>query len=193
MSGFQSLSAEISAGLFRQVVGRFGSGVTAVTGMAEGAPVGLACQSFFSVSLDPPLIAISPSRTSTSWAAIAHGGRFGVSILSSDQEDACLKLGRRGDNKFDGVAWHTGESGVPLIDGALGWLECDIDAVHPGGDHHLVVGRVRSLGYRSDGTPLIFSASSFARLAPRRRKAPDLEWDGDSIWGSGPWPGTRQL
>lgn len=149
---------------FRDALSRFASGVTVVAGLDEaGAPAGLACQSFTSLSLDPPLVLVCVARTSTSWARIAPTGRFGISVLAEDQRGLCRTLGSRAPDKFAGVDWHPGQDpGTVLVAGALAHLECTLERVADGGDHEIVVGRVTALTTpRPDGRPLLFFRSRF--------------------------------
>jgi 3-hydroxy-9,10-secoandrosta-1,3,5(10)-triene-9,17-dione monooxygenase reductase component len=135
--------AKAAARLFRDVLGRFASGITVITTMSGGQPVGMTCQSFCSVSLDPPLVLFSPARSSRAWPMIQRSGRFAVNILAGDQEQVSNQMATRGIDKFDGIPWTPGpETGSPLIDGALAHLDCTIHAVHEAGDHFLVLGRV---------------------------------------------------
>ncbi|MET9969231.1 flavin reductase family protein [Streptomyces sp. NPDC006356] len=179
----------IDARRFRNTLSRFASGVVVVSGMVGQRPVGLAVQSFFSVSLDPPLVAISPSVGSGSWQDIASTGRFAVTVLGEDQRDLCLVFGRSGPHdRFSATAWHTSPSGNPLVDGALAWLDCDVDAVHPTGDHLIVVGRVRHMSL-GRGDPLLFFGGRFGGFAshepvPVARRADDAS---DDLFGDAPW------
>ena len=144
----------------RAVLGHFASGVCVVTGMVDDAPVGLAVQSFFSLSIDPPLVAIAPSRRSSSWPAIARSGAFCVNVLRDDQEALCRAFGRSGGDKFDGVGWQPTATGSPRLDDVLAWVDCRLDVAHAAGDHWLVVGAVLDLG-AGDGSPLLFYRGGF--------------------------------
>lgn len=152
---------------FREVLARFASGVVVVTGSTPDGPAGLTCQSFSSLSLDPPLVLLSTARTSTTWPRIAATGRFAVNVLSADQEAVSTRFAERGGDKFRGLPWHGGALGNPLLDGAIAHVECDIDAVHDGGDHRIVVGRVRALEAAGLGThsPLVYYRSRYHALA----------------------------
>ncbi|MFI9024317.1 flavin reductase family protein [Streptomyces sp. NPDC053560] len=152
---------------FRQVLGHFCSGLTIVAGMSGGAPVGFTCQSFSSLSLEPPLVTFSVGRTSTSWPPIRDSGAFCVSILAAPQEALCRAFAVSGADKFAGVAWRPAPAtGSPTIDGALAWVDCGIEAVHPGGDHLIVVGRVRALKAAGvDADPLLFYRAAFRGIA----------------------------
>ncbi|GAB3615866.1 flavin reductase family protein [Okibacterium endophyticum] len=183
----QTTDADAFPRRFRQVLSHFASGVVVVTAQGD-RPVGITCQSFFSVSLEPPLIAISPSVHSASWKAIAETGSFAVNVLDADQEALCLAFGRAGvPDKFAGVEWTPAPSGSPLLAGAIAWLDCDIEAVHPAGDHLIVLGRVRTLELAEHGKPLVFYKSRFGKLSPTPLR--HTEWNDELIWGGGPWFG----
>ena len=104
----------IDAAHFRAVLGHFASGIVIVTGMDGSEPVGLTCQSFFSVSLEPPLVAFSPSRTSKSWPRIQGSGAFCVNLLAAEQEELCRLFAQSGADKFRGIGWQVAASGSPL-------------------------------------------------------------------------------
>lgn len=147
---------------FRDVLGRFASGITVVAGLDDGEPVGFACQSFASLSLDPPLVMLAVGKTSSSWPRIERGGRFCVNILAEDQRATCAALGRSGADKFADVSWSAGEHGTVRIDGALAYVECELHAVHEAGDHYLVTAEVVALDAREDGRPLLYFRSRYA-------------------------------
>jgi flavin reductase (DIM6/NTAB) family NADH-FMN oxidoreductase RutF len=150
---------------FREVLGHFATGVTIVTAMEEEGPVGFTCQAFSSLSLEPPLIALAPAKSSTSWPRIRKAGAFSVNILAEDQEALCRNFAVSGADKFAGVGWHAGHNGAPLLEGALAWLECTLLIAHEAGDHELVFGAVHELGV-NPGTPLLFYRGGFGRFAP---------------------------
>lgn len=146
----------VSSQEYRHVLGHFVTGVTVVTAMSGGQPVGFTCQSMSALSLNPPLILICPGKGSTTWPRIAAAGTFAVNLLSAEQGPVCSAFGRSGPNKFDGLGWNPGElTGAPVLDGVLGWLECEIQDIHEGGDHWIVTARVLDLeAYHRD--PLTF-------------------------------------
>ena len=142
---------------FRDVLGRFASGVTVVTTVSGGQPVGMTCQSFSSVSLDPPLVLFVPARTSRAWPLMQRSGKFCVNFLASDQADLSNTMASRGVDKFADVPWRPSPAtGSPLLAGALGYVDCAIHAVHEGGDHYVVIGRVLDLATVEDDEPLLF-------------------------------------
>lgn len=141
---------------FRQVLGHFPTGVTVVTAEGDEGPVGMAVGSFFSVSLEPPLVGFCPGKSSGSWPVIESSGSFCVNILAEDQEDVCRTFAMSGEDKFGGVGWSRAGSGSPLLNDVLAWIDCDVDAVHDAGDHYIVVGAVRRLEVAREGKPLVF-------------------------------------
>ena len=125
--------------------------------MSGGEPVGMTCQSFSSVSLDPPLVLFVPAKTSRAWPLIQRAGRFCVNFLAADQAELSNTMASRGTDKFAGVPWQPSEAtGSPLLDGTLGYVDCTIHAVHEAGDHYVVVGRVLDLRDRDAEDPLLF-------------------------------------
>lgn len=165
---------------FRSVLGNFASGVTIITARAEQAeqggaprpdltpgpapgPAGFACQSFASLSLDPPLVTFMVARTSTTWPRIARTGSFCVNILGADQGPLCRAFAVSGADKFAGVDHDPAPvSGAPRLAGAAAWLDCTIQAVHTGGDHLIVIGRVDALGAaEGEAAPLLFHRGRF--------------------------------
>lgn len=154
------------AARYRQVLGHFATGVTVVTTASGGAPAGLAVNSFTSVSLAPPLIAFCVARTSSTWPRIEAAGAFCVNILAEDQEALCRVFATSGRDKFRGVGWRPAESGAPILAGALAWVDCFVEAEHPGGDHLIVVGRVREVGVGREGRPLVFYRGGYGRFEP---------------------------
>lgn len=158
--------APVASGEFRRVLGNFATGVTVITAPAadgESGPAGFACQSFSSLSLDPPLVVFMVGRTSTTWPRIARAGVFCVNVLAAHQGALCSGFAVSGADKFAGVDHEPAPfSGSPRLAGATAWIDCAIHAVHTGGDHLIVVGRVEALGTGdSEETPLLFHKGRF--------------------------------
>ena len=149
---------------FRAVMGHFTTGITIITAMEGDDPVGLTCQSFMSLSLDPPLVGFSPAKSSTSWPRIRQAGVFCVNVLTETQEDTCRVFATTGADKFRGVGWRPGESGSPILDDALAWIDCRIEQEHDAGDHVIVVGRVLALDVSRTGRPLLFYRGGYGRF-----------------------------
>ncbi|GGS70794.1 monooxygenase [Streptomyces tanashiensis] len=160
--------APVDPGEFRRVLGHFASGVTIVTALDADGPAGFACQSFASLSLDPPLVAFMVARTSTTWPRIAAAGTFCVNVLGAGQGALCRSFAVSGADKFAGVEWGPAPvTGSPRLAGAPAWIDCAITAVHTGGDHLIVVGRVASLGAEQESEPLLFHQGRFGDFSPR--------------------------
>jgi 3-hydroxy-9,10-secoandrosta-1,3,5(10)-triene-9,17-dione monooxygenase reductase component len=143
---------------FRDVLGRFASGVTVVTGLSNDAPVGLTCQSFSSVSLEPPLVLFIPAKTSRAWPLIQRSGRFCVNFLAADQAELSNTMASRGLDKFADVKWTpSAATGSPLLEG------------HEAGDHYVVIGRVVDLNVDADAAaePLLFYRGQYRTTDPR--------------------------
>lgn len=135
----------IDARTFRHVLGQFCTGVTIITTVHEDAPIGFACQSFAALSLDPPLVLFCPTKVSRSWQAIEATGRFCVNVLHEDQQHVSAQFGSREPDKFAGIDWRRSDLGSPIIDGSLAHIDCTVHAVHDGGDHFVVFGKVHAL------------------------------------------------
>lgn len=162
-----------SAQDFRTVLGHFPTGVTVITSATEALePVGLAVGSFTSVSLEPPLIAFLPAKSSTTFPKIRETGRFCVNVLAADQEDACRAFARSGGPKFDGLAYKMSPGTCPIIEGAVAWIDCTIESVIEAGDHYICLGRVTALEVESGTAPLIFFKGGYGGFATASLAAP---------------------
>lgn len=150
---------------FRRVFGHFCTGVTVVTTVADGRPAGFACQAFAALSLDPPLVLFCPRASSDTWAAIRRSGLFGVNVLAEDQRELSRRFGTVGADRFADVDWAPSPGGVPVLAGVLAWADCRVEAVHPGGDHDIVIGRVTALGECRDARPLVFFKGRYTATA----------------------------
>jgi len=156
---------EIDPMLFRRVMGHYPTGVTVVASFQDDHPVGLAIGSFFSVSLEPPLVGFCVARTSTSWPRIEASGRFGISVLAEDQHETSGRFASKVEDKFEGESWEPAPvTGSPLISGALATIDCTLHSVLEGGDHLIVLGLVRDLHVRRDDVgPLLFFKGAYGR------------------------------
>lgn len=158
------MTEAFDAAKYRQTLGHFPTGVTVVTAMSQGDPVGLAIGSFSSLSLEPPLVLFCPASTSSSWPRIREAGVFCVNVLSDKQLDVCKVMASKEPNKFAKVGWSTRSTGSPVIDGALAWIDCTITEVLEGGDHDIVIGRVEALDYAPEGGPLVFFKGAYGKF-----------------------------
>jgi 3-hydroxy-9,10-secoandrosta-1,3,5(10)-triene-9,17-dione monooxygenase reductase component len=166
VSSERPVRSAIDGARFRQVLGHFPTGVTVVTAATGDGPAGLAVGSFFSVSLDPPLVAFCAAKTSTSYPRIAEAGHFVVNVLGEHQEEVCRVFAGKGD-KFAGLGYTPAPiSGAPVLTGVLAWIDCEIEQVHEAGDHYIVVGRAHELEVGDEaGGPLVFYRGGFGRFA----------------------------
>jgi flavin reductase (DIM6/NTAB) family NADH-FMN oxidoreductase RutF len=152
---------------FRQVLSHLPTGVTAVTAHRPSGPIGMACNSVTSVSLDPPLMLVCVGKSSETWPEIRAAGRFCVNVMAAHHEDTCLQFSRKGTERFAGIGWHPRPAG-PALDDALAWIECSLRDEHDAGDHTIVVADVLAMDARASGSPLIFFRGRYGTFGPRR-------------------------
>lgn len=152
---------------FREALGHYASGITVITSQLEGEPIGFTCQSFYSVSMSPPLVSFSVMSTSASYPKIRQAGRFVVNILSGEQVKISNQFARRGTDKWHGVDWQQSPLGNPIIAGSLHWLDCEIHAEHAAGDHLIVIGEVKALSLQDTAAtqPLLYFKGQYCNLA----------------------------
>ena len=149
---------------FRQLLGRFATGVTIITVQGEGGvPRGMTASSLASVSLHPPLVSVCIDHEAELHDAILAAPVFVVNILESAQEALSRRFADQHEDRFDGVGYHRSPEGLVLLDGALAHIECERYAIHPGGDHSIVLGRVIG-GSTGDGHPLLYYRGGYAAL-----------------------------
>jgi flavin reductase (DIM6/NTAB) family NADH-FMN oxidoreductase RutF len=152
-----SAPAPFDADTFRRTLGRFATGVTLMTAADGSGPIGLVVNAFTSVSLEPPLIAVCPSRNSFTWMRMRRCVRFGVNVLGAAHADYVRRVTDPEADRFDGIDHRFSKSGVPRICSAIAYLECEPISEHVAGDHWIVVARVHELMADHSRDPLIFS------------------------------------
>jgi 3-hydroxy-9,10-secoandrosta-1,3,5(10)-triene-9,17-dione monooxygenase reductase component len=150
--------------VMRDVLGHFASGVTVLTAVTEEGPLGFTCQSFSSLSLDPPLVAFAPARTSRTWPRLREIGRFCVNVLAEGQDDVSQNFARSGGDRFAGVRWTPSPHGSPVLEDVVAWIDGDLWEEYDGGDHTIVVARVLDLGAHPERRPLLFHRGSYGLL-----------------------------
>lgn len=148
---------------FRTALGQFATGVTIVTCRHEGAPLGITANSFASVSLDPPLVLWSPARSSKRFDAFEQCDHFAIHVIAESQVELCSRFVRNGTD-FDALDWEMSDEGIPLLEACLARFECRKHAVHDGGDHAIIVGRVTAAAIGT-GNPLLFAKGAYGRFA----------------------------
>ena len=162
-----SSPAVISVRAFRDALGHYASGITVITGIDAQGPIGFTCQSFYSVSTEPPLISFSVQKTSTSYPRIRAAGSFAVNVLTRDQQHVAHQFSRSGTDRWRGIDWSRTRAGNPALDDTLIWLDCRIWAEYDAGDHLIVLGKVEEIGL-PDGRsqdPLLYFKGSYRQLS----------------------------
>lgn len=147
----------------RRAMGAFATGVTVVTAVDGGEPVGFTCQSFASVSLTPPLVLFCADHRGRSWPRIRAAGRFTANVLAEDQTELCARFGSRTGRKYEGLGWDLSRWGTPSLRGVLMRVHAEITAVHSTGDHDVVIGRVLAVETARENRPLLFFRGRFIR------------------------------
>ncbi|WP_037188492.1 flavin reductase family protein [Rhodococcus sp. 114MFTsu3.1] len=153
--------SEIAPGQMKDVLGHFCSGITVITAMSPDGPVGFTCQSFSSLSLDPPLVTFSPARSSTTWPKIREIGSFVVNVLAEDHDQLSNGFAKSGADKFAGVDWTESISGAPVLDGVVAWADCSLWAEYDGGDHTIVAASVSDLRAYRERSPLLYYRGAY--------------------------------
>lgn len=152
---------------FRHAVGHFAAGVAVVTTLRPGGgPAGLTASAVSSVSLRPPLVLACVDVASESHAHVLASGVFAINVLGAATGPALARrfaMAGAAEHKFSGVVFHAGESGAPVLDDALAWLDCRVLHAYPGGDHTIFVGEVLACG-AAPGEPLVYYRGGFGHL-----------------------------
>jgi 3-hydroxy-9,10-secoandrosta-1,3,5(10)-triene-9,17-dione monooxygenase reductase component len=162
-------SPAVDPARYREVIGSFATGVAIVTAHGDDGPAGLTTNAVSSLSLDPLLLLVCFDNASRTLPIVEQAGRFAVNVLRAGQEDLARVFAskRIAEEKFE-AATHTVAHGVPVLDDALAWIACDLEALHPAGDHTIGIGRVTHLsaddGTASGNDPLLFFRGGFGRL-----------------------------
>lgn len=155
---------------FRRACARFATGITVSTALAaDGTPHGFTANSFTSVSMEPPLVLICVDNRANVLRHFAHAEHFGVNILAEDQEAISVRFAERGLDRFEGIDWHPGSTGVPLLGGALARFECVTRQTINAGDHMIILGEVLHAEWQ-DGAPLLYYASAYHTAQTRKRE-----------------------
>jgi 3-hydroxy-9,10-secoandrosta-1,3,5(10)-triene-9,17-dione monooxygenase reductase component len=152
---------------FREALGHYASGITVISSHIDGEPIGFTCQSFYSVSISPPLVSFSVMSGSASYPKIRQAGRFAVNILSAEQVNISNQFARRGTDKWHGIDWHESPLGNPFIADSLHWFDCEIHAEHAAGDHLIVIGEVKTVHHRkaTAAQPLLYFKGQYCSIA----------------------------
>ncbi|MGJ7543629.1 flavin reductase [Variovorax sp. LT1R16] len=168
----QGLRPAIEPALFRQLLGCFPTGVAVITTTTpDGQPAGLTCNSFSSVSLEPPLVLFSLRKASRLLQTFEAAEGFAINVLSEQQDALSGRFASsKIEDKFEGVAWRAGALGMPLIDDCLVSFECSVHAAHEAGDHVVFIGEVKHLSAGAPDQALVFYKGAYMMLAESLRK-----------------------
>jgi 3-hydroxy-9,10-secoandrosta-1,3,5(10)-triene-9,17-dione monooxygenase reductase component len=160
---------------YRHIIGSFATGVAIVTCNGPDGPAGLTTNAITSLSLDPLLLLVCFDNRSRTLPAVRASGRFAVNVLRAGQEDLATVFAskRVGREKFEAVT-HEDAHGVPLLDGALAWLACDLRELHPAGDHTIGIGAVSHMDADPVGEPLVFWRGEYVRCGAPVERGPGL-------------------
>jgi flavin reductase (DIM6/NTAB) family NADH-FMN oxidoreductase RutF len=150
---------------FRKTLGAFPTGVVVVTATGESEPVGITVNSFASVSLAPPLVLWCLKKDSARYGAFAGARGFTVSVLAAGHRSVSSRLARQGEHRLEGLALLSTELGPPALADSLAVFECLSEAIHDGGDHSILIGRVARFFRAAKGTPLVFYGGRYGSLA----------------------------
>ncbi|MCL6502281.1 MAG: flavin reductase family protein [Pirellulales bacterium] len=150
----------------RRIMGRFATGVTVVTTRWQDELVGLTANAVASLSLDPPLVLVAIDRASQTHAKLVASRCYAVNILSAEQQEISQRFAQRGPKDFTDLNVTTAVTGAPILGGVLGWVDCRVTEILPGGDHDIFIGHIEAGGWR-EGSPLLFFAGKYARLDVR--------------------------
>jgi flavin reductase (DIM6/NTAB) family NADH-FMN oxidoreductase RutF len=187
MSTADCRAVTVDAKTFRAVLGHFPTGVVVITALCpDGRPAGMAIGSFTSASLDPPLVAFLPAKSSSSWPRIREAGSFCANVLGHGQSGLVERFAISGGDKFAGLDWTPTPSGHPILPGVPAWIDCELMRVDDAGDHWMVLGRVRSLSADSSHPgSLVFCRGAFGQFVAVRQDGPEglgPDPDGSRSW-----------
>lgn len=149
----------------RKIFGRWATGVTVVTTAGKGGMGGLTANSVASLSLDPPLVLVAVDKRAGSHAEIRENGCYAMNILSADHEEVSRRFATSGPKDFSGLKWKTAVTGAPVLEEALGYVDCRLVEILPGGDHDIFIGEIVAGESRDDGHPLLYYSGKYHRLA----------------------------
>jgi flavin reductase (DIM6/NTAB) family NADH-FMN oxidoreductase RutF len=173
--------------LFREAIAHFATGVTVVTTLQNGRPVGMTASAVASLSLDPVLLLVCINNSLPTHEAIEGSRRFVVNVLGEGDQELALHFGRPSSEKFKDIALEAG-SDLPILDAAIAYFVCDVHERFPGGDHSIFTGLVRECGAVSGRRPLLYFRSGFGSLRDQHTELLEdaVSWDMPSLGGSAP-------
>lgn len=158
----------IEAADYRRIIGQFATGVTVLTTANDGLLHGMTANAITSVSLDPPLLLVCVDKAAHSHEQFTRSGRFTVNILAEDQQEVSQIFAAASEpeqGRLQGVAFHLGANGAPVIEGCLAYIECAVADHFEGGDHTIFIAGVEDAAVAGEAAPLLFYQGTYRRLA----------------------------
>ncbi|HWU06503.1 MAG TPA: flavin reductase family protein [Streptomyces sp.] len=159
---------------YRRVMGHHPTGVSVVTGMRDGAPVGMVVGTFSAVSMDPPLVSFMPTVASGTYTLLREAGSFCINVLAADQMELCRTMAVPRPDKFDGVPWTVSPFGAPRLAGAVAYVDCAPEQEVPAGDHWITLCRVQAMEIGREASPLVFFQGGYGEFARAGRADAEL-------------------
>ena len=151
--------------LQRDIMGRFATGVTVVTTRYKNGDItGMTANAVMSLSLDPPLVVVSVDKTATMHSALSDGQCYAINILTREQEHLSNRFAMPGPKDFSDLILRESETGAPILEGTLGYLDCKIVNILPAGDHDMFVGEILA-GELGEGNPLLYYGGKYRGIA----------------------------
>lgn len=147
----------------KRIMGRFATGVTVASTLVGEETWGMTANAVTSLSLDPPQVLLCVVRDSQSHAKFKEGGCFALSILAADDEEISNRFAFKGPKDFSGLSSRTAETGAPILESAIGWVDCRVAEIVRGGDHDIFIGEILA-GGTADGEPLLYYEGGYGRL-----------------------------
>ena len=148
----------------RNALGCFATGVAIVTTTHEGKPTGMTINSFASVSLDPPLVLWSLAESAALYDVFLNAESYNIHILAENQQDLSNQFATPDIDNYQGLSWKEDDRGIPFLPGCLARFHCEKDALHEGGDHKIIVGRVIEIAREVEDKPLLFAQGKYSNL-----------------------------
>ncbi|MCA9123096.1 MAG: flavin reductase family protein [Planctomycetaceae bacterium] len=148
----------------RRILGKFATGVTVASTKIGDETWGMTANAVTSLSLEPPLVILCIQKEGQSRAKFEEGGCFALNILSVDQQEISDRFAFKGPKDFSGLDTTTAKTGAPILKDALGWVDCQLKEILPGGDHDIFVGEIVAGGAPEEGSPLLYFSGKYAKL-----------------------------
>ena len=148
----------------RRILGKFATGVTVASTKVGDETWGMTANAVTSLSLTPPLVILCVQKDSQSHSKFTAGGCFALNILAADQQEISDRFAYKGPKDFSGLDTKSAETGAPILNGALGWVDCKLKEILPGGDHDIFIGEIVAGEAEDEGQPLLYVGGKYAQL-----------------------------